>query len=219
MDTSMLNIYKTKLFDLYDGIWFKKLNYNISFERRKMFLKDGKKNPYFNFAEFEKMIDYNLLYISYIEDCDDEDIDCMSFGFNQLDFNIREKIYKMFLYDNFTATAILRIPEEIKFNENGCKKLCTDEYFKYYVSALDIVNNKIEDYLIGIIYSDHVCLSMFDHKFTDDIVYINNVMKNSEMFLLKTPHYSGYDYVVFYSDNACCRLSEVCSEIEDKLNL
>lgn len=215
----MLKIYKTKLFDLYDGIWFKKLNYNISFERRKMFLKDGKKNPYFNSAAFDEMINYNLLYISYIEDSNDEDIDCMSFGFNQLDFKIRKKIYKIFLCDNYTATAMLRIPKDIAFNEKDSKKICTDEYFKYHVSALDIVCSKLEEYLTGIVYSDHICLSMFEQKFTDDIVYINNIMKNSEMFLLKTPRYSGYDYVVFFSDNICYRLSEICITIEDTLYL
>jgi len=214
----MLKFYKTKLFDLYDGIWYKNLNYCISFKKRKMFLKNGKRNPNFDVAAFEKMVNYNLLYISYVED--DEDIDCMSFGFNLLDFNIRMKIYKMFLHDNITATAMLRIPNEIAFNEKDSKKVCMDEYFKYYVSALDSISSKLEKYyLTSIIYSDQICLSSFKQRFTDDIVYINNVMKNSEMFLLKTPHYSGYDYVVFYSDNACCRLLEICTDIEDKLNL
>lgn len=87
----MLNIYKTKLLDLSDGVWYKKLNYNAVYSGRKMFLKNGEKNPYFDFEAFGKTVDHNLLYLSFVEDCDPKDIDCMSFGFDQLEYDVRKK--------------------------------------------------------------------------------------------------------------------------------
>lgn len=207
----MLKLYRSKLFDLYDGKWFKELNYCISFERRKMFLKNGEINPHFDASAFEKTVNYNLLYISYIED--DDDIDCMSFGFGQLEFDVREEIYKMFLYDNCTATALLRISKDIAFNDKNAEKVFTDEYFDHYITALDTVNGKNEKYLTGIIYSDDR-LNMSDRGFSDDISCIDTIMKKSEMILLKAPHYGGYDYVVFYSDNSFGIISEVCTGIE-----
>lgn len=215
----MLKIYTAKLLNLYDGIWFEKLNFNVSFYGRKMFLKNGKINPHFDSVSFEKNINYNLLYISYIDDCDEKDLDCMSFGFEQLDFSVREKIYNLFLCCNCAATAILRIPIHISYNEKYNQKIYTDDYFEYYAASLDSVSSKQEEYLIGIVYSKNSCLKKFNQKVTDDISCINNVMENADIFLLKTSRYSGYDYIIYYSDGVYDKISEVCIDIEIRLNL
>ena len=215
----MLKIYTAKLLDLYNGTWFEKLNFNVSFYGRKMFLKNSKINPHFDSVSFKKNINYNLLYISYIDDCDKKDLDCMSFGFEQLDFFVREKIYNFFLFCKCAATALLRIPIHTPYNEKYTQKIYADEYFEYYASSLDSISSEKEEYLIGIVYSNYNCLKTFNQKVTNDIRYINNVMENADVFLLKTSRYSGYDYIIYYSDNVYDKISEVCIDIERKLNL
>lgn len=217
----MLNIYKTKLLDLPDGVWYKKLNYNAVYSGRKMFLKNGEKNPYFDFEAFGKTVDHNLMYLSFVEDCDPEDIDCMSFGFGLLEYDVRKKLYGLFLPDSCTA-ALLRIPTYITYNEQYGQRVYADENFMYCIAVLENINNVLEEYLYCIIYSEGSIFNLSDKKIyteINDIKYINDVMKKVAAVLLKTPYYAGYNYIVYYSDGVFGKISEACIDIEKKLNI
>lgn len=105
-----------------------------------------------------------MLYLSFVEDCDYEDIDCMLFGFGLLEYDVRKKRYDLFLPHSCAAAALLRIPMYISYNEQYGQKIYADEYFMYCITALDNINNELEEYLYCIIYSERNIFNLFDKK-------------------------------------------------------
>lgn len=192
----------SRLSELTDGRWFKEFGLNISLNRRKMFLKNGKLNPHFDLEKFKGNTDYNLLYISYEEDGES---DCLSVGFNCCDVSERLKIYEFFLHKKeLCCVYLMAVPEYEKYScsKNVIKLYSSGsfDYFACFAALNGDVSGLPEEYISGIIYTENFCSDGLCMPVSGDIEYINAVMRNADIFLLKTPRYAGYNYLIFYSD-------------------
>lgn len=192
----MIGIYTSKLSCLTDGKWFGEFGFNISLSRRKMFLGNGRINPHFEMDKFKNNTDHDLMYISYSEDGEN---DCLSVGFNCCDISVRLKIYESFLQKSLAPVYLLDVPVYKPYPEKLIK-LFPGEDFNYFAAVNADIKNLPEEFISGIIYTDNFSTDGFYKPVSCDIDYVNTVMKNADIFLLKTPRYGGYNYVIFFSE-------------------
>ncbi len=191
----MLGICTSKLSCLTDSKWFGEFGFNIALNRRKMFLGSGSINPHFEMDKFNNNTDYDMMYISYSEDGEN---DCLSVGFNCCDISVRLKIYESFLQHGLFPVYLLEIPEYKSYPEQLIK-LFSGEDFNYFAAVNANIKNLPEEFISGIIYTDNFSPDVLLGPVSSNIDYVNTVMKNADIFLLKTPRYGGYNYVIFYS--------------------
>ena len=201
MVNCMVDFFSIKLQEEMLRDLFFKYKINLNIDRRKMFLKNAKINPHFDYETFGTLNSINLIYLSYVED---EDVtDCMDYGFNNVDFAVRKRLYDGFTEIKGTASAVFR--EQKK--EKG-SNVYSEEYHTLPVNKL---NSENEKQMFGIVSSDNFEI---DKRFIEtDIKYISEIVFNKNAVMIKVPIYAGYNYMFFCNDSLLDNISVLCTEL------
>lgn len=200
----MIDFFSVKLQEEMLRDLFFKYKINLNIDRRKMFLKNAKINPHFDYETFRKYNSLNMIYVSYVED---EDItDCMDYGFNNVNFAVRKRLYDGFTEIKGTANAVFRETKKEKVSD-----VYSEEYYMVPINKLDSENEK---QMIGIVSSDFFEI---DKRFIEmDIKYISEIVLNQNIVMIKVPIYSGYNYIFFCDDSFFDNVIKMCNDFLEK---